>query len=82
VETPLSEIACALVAAGAGVSIVDPFTAHEYSTRGVVALRFEPALKFQIAALYPSHRPLSAVARDFIDGFAAHIVASTGPRSR
>ena len=73
VETPLSEIACALVASGVGLSIVDPFTAHEYATRGVVARAFEPRLQFQVAALYPAHRSLSPVAREFIDGFAAHL---------
>lgn len=73
VETPLSEIACALVASGVGLSICDPFTAGEYSTRGVVARPFEPALSFQIVALSPSHRALSPVAREFIAGFAACI---------
>lgn len=72
-ETPLSEIACAMVAAGVGVSVVDPFTANEYATRGVVARPFEPALEFQVAAVYPVHRSLSPVARDFISGFADHI---------
>lgn len=76
VETPLSEIACALVAAGVGLSICDPFTAAEYSTRGVAARPFEPAISFQIAALYPSHRALSPVAREFISGFADCIQAS------
>lgn len=51
VETPLSEIACAFVAAGVGLSNCDPFTANEYSTRGAVVRAFEPALSFQIAAL-------------------------------
>lgn len=73
VETPLSEIACALVASGLGLSICDPFTANEYSTRGVVCRPFEPALAFQVSALYPSHRALSPVAREFITGFAAYI---------
>jgi len=68
-ETPLSEIACAMVSSGLGVSIVDPFTAREYSTRGVVARPFEPALQFQVAALYPAHRSLSPLARDFIAEF-------------
>jgi DNA-binding transcriptional LysR family regulator len=34
IETPLSEIACALVATGVGISIVDPFTASEFTRRG------------------------------------------------
>ena len=73
VETPLSEIVCALVASGVGISVVDPFTAAEYATRGVVSRPFEPAIQFQVAALYPSHRTLSPVAREFIDGFASFI---------
>lgn len=74
-ETPLSEIACAMVASGIGVSVVDPFTAGEYATRGVVSRPFEPVLQFQVAALYPAHRSLSPVARDFISGFERHIRA-------
>ncbi len=73
VETPLSEIACALVASGLGLSICDPFTANEYATRGVVSRPFEPALAFEFAALWPSHRKLSPVAGEFIAGFATHI---------
>lgn len=73
VETPLSIIACALVASGAGVSVVDPFTASEYAGHGVVARPFEPALEFQVAALYPAGRALSPVAREFVDGFARHM---------
>jgi DNA-binding transcriptional LysR family regulator len=73
VETPLSEIVCGLVASGIGISVCDPFTAAEYATRGVVARPFEPALEFQVAALYPSHRSVSPIAREFIAGFAASI---------
>ena len=74
-ETPLSEIVCAMVASGLGVAIVDPFTAREYETRGVVARPFEPALDFQFAAVYPVHRSLSPVAREFIDAFFAYVKA-------
>ena len=75
VETPLSEIACALVASGVGVSVVDPFTAAEYATRGVVTLPFEPAIEFQIAALYPARRTLTPVSSAFIAEFALCIEA-------
>lgn len=75
VETPLSEIACALVASGLGLSICDPFTANEYSTRGVVARPFEPAIAFRFSALSPSHRALEGVTREFIAGFAASVEA-------
>lgn len=75
VETPLSEIACALVASGVGVSVCDPFSATEYVPRGVVTRPFEPALEFDFAAIYSAHRTLSVVAREFIDAFAAHVGA-------
>jgi DNA-binding transcriptional LysR family regulator len=73
VETPLSEIACALAAAGVGVAICDPFTAKEYAARGVVVRRFEPRIEFEFAALYSAQRGLSVVAREFVDMFAAHV---------
>jgi DNA-binding transcriptional LysR family regulator len=74
-ETPLSEIACALVASGVGVSIVDPFTASEYATHGVEAVAFEPAIEFQVVALQHSGRTPTAVAREFVEGFARHVEA-------
>jgi DNA-binding transcriptional LysR family regulator len=73
IETPLSEIACALAGSGAGVALCEPFTATEYSTRGIVARPFEPRVDFEFAALYPAHRSVSPVAREFIDGFRAHV---------
>lgn len=73
IETPLSEIACALAGSGAGVALCEPFTATEYSTRGIVARPFEPRVDFEFAALYPAHRSVSPVAREFIDGFRSHV---------
>lgn len=75
VETPLSEIACALVASGVGVAIVDPFTAAEYASHGVVAVAFEPKIEFQVAALQHTGRTPPPVAQEFIAGFAAHVEA-------
>jgi DNA-binding transcriptional LysR family regulator len=62
-----------MVSSGLGVAVVDPFSAREYATRGVVARPFEPAIQFQVAALYPAHRSLSPLARDFITQFAAQM---------
>ena len=73
VKTPLSEIACALVAAGVGCSVVDPFTAAEFISRDVVVKRFEPATEFQVAALYSRRRPPAPAATDFVDGFARYL---------
>jgi len=69
VETQLVEIACALVAAGAGVSIVDPLMAEEFKTRGVAVRPFLPQIAIEFAALYPAQRTLSGVAAEFIQVF-------------
>lgn len=75
VETPLSEIACSLAGSGAGVTLCEPFTANEYSTRGIVVRPFEPRTEFEFAALYAAQRTVSPVAREFIDAFKAHVAA-------
>jgi DNA-binding transcriptional LysR family regulator len=81
IETPLSEIACALAGSGVGVALCEPFTATEYATRGIVARPFEPRIDFEFAALYAAHRTVPPVAREFIDGFRAHITAFLRHRS-
>jgi DNA-binding transcriptional LysR family regulator len=65
-ETQFNGLMCELVQRGVGVSIVDPFTAAYYATRGVVAVPFRPVIKIRIGLLYPTHRPLSRVARAFL----------------
>jgi DNA-binding transcriptional LysR family regulator len=64
-ETHLSELACRLVESGAGVSIVDPFTAVEFAEDGLVMRPFQPRIQFQIHLLFPAFRPRSLL----LDGF-------------
>ncbi len=78
VETPLSMIACGLVAAGAGVTIVDPFTASEYSGRGIVVRPFRPALLYDVGVVWASGRFRSALARDFVDQVRAAVARQAG----
>lgn len=73
VETPLSMIACSLVASGAGVSIVDPFTADEYRGRGVVVRPFRPTILSEIAVVWATGRFRSALARDFVGSVHAAV---------
>ena len=56
-ETPLSMIACAMVAAGAGLSIVDPFTAAEYDRRGVEDPAFRPDIHLDVACIWSARAP-------------------------
>lgn len=73
IETTLSEIVCAAVAAGAGLSLVEPFSAHEHAVRGFVVRPFEPALDFEYAALWSPHRPVPQAAREFLAAFRAEV---------
>lgn len=73
IETPLSEILCGIVASGAAVGIADIFTAREYEGTGLVVRPFEPRVTFSIAAVWATHRGLSAVAREFLEAFEAHL---------
>lgn len=66
VETPFHSVACDLVRHNAGVAIVNPFTAADYTGRGIVAIPFRPKVEFRLAILYPTHRLLSRVAREFL----------------
>ncbi|MBP2301817.1 LysR substrate-binding domain-containing protein [Azospirillum picis] len=73
VETQLTMNACAMVAAGHGVSIVDPFTAREYVPHGLLVRPFEPFIGFDIAVLRSAQVPLSMIAEDFLAGFLEEV---------
>ncbi len=75
VETPLSMIACSLVAAGAGLSIVDPFTAAEYHGRGVVARRFRPSIHYDVGVVWGAGRLRSTLALGFVQKVKAAVEA-------
>lgn len=64
-ETEFFSTACELVAAGHGVGIVDPVISLPF-TKEVVLRPFLPAIRYDIALLYPTHEALSGVAQDFI----------------
>lgn len=66
VETQANAVICDLVRHGVGVGLVDPFTAADYAGRGIAAVPFRPRIEFQVGILYPTHRPLSRVARVFL----------------
>lgn len=65
-ETQVNAVLCEMVARGLGVGLVDPFTAVDYAGRGIVAVPFRPRIEFRLGILYPTHRPLSRVARSFL----------------
>jgi len=71
-ETNLSEVACRLVRAAAGVSIVDPFTAGQFGNE-IVVRPFVPAAKFEVFLLFPAFRPRSRLLESFLTRLRAAV---------
>ncbi|CAD5246905.1 MULTISPECIES: LysR substrate-binding domain-containing protein [Halomonadaceae] len=67
IETQLSSVACELVLAGAGVSLIDPITADSYLSRGLVSRSFTPEIPFNYSAVLPAFRPPSRLVLEFLD---------------
>lgn len=75
IECHLFAPACRLAAEGAGVAIVDPFTAHDFRDRGLVFRPYAPAIPYDIGLLYPALRPRSRLALEFAEALKAHVRA-------
>lgn len=69
VETHSAASVCAMVRAGAGVSIVNPLTALDYAASGVIVRRFSIDVPFTVSLIRPLHRPASAL----VDAFSKHL---------
>ncbi len=66
IETRHSESACAFVANGLGVTIVDPFTPAGFGD-AVVTRRLDPPVYLNLWTLWPRYRVRSKVTLEFID---------------
>ena len=71
-QTPQSMIACTMAAEGAGIAIVDPFSACEFIGRGVVLRRLTPSVIVGAAVVWSSASRLSPVGQEFHDLFVEH----------
>jgi len=65
IECHLFAPGCKLAAEGAGIAVVDPFTAHDFSGRGLVFRPFAPSIPYDIGLIYPALRPRSRIATEF-----------------
>jgi DNA-binding transcriptional LysR family regulator len=73
IEAQQSEAACAFVAEGAGVSIVEPFSAMGFDPSQLVARRFRPAVWFDMWFILPTSRPRSRLTEEFLTFFRRSI---------
>lgn len=69
-------LAAALTRCGAGMSIVDEFTAHASATAGLDFRPLDPPVRFQIECVFLEDRPPSHVAEAFIQEFKASLAAA------
>jgi DNA-binding transcriptional LysR family regulator len=84
VEAYMSESLCALVANGAGVSLVNPLSAAPLEKAGQLIIRpFVPAVIMPLRALRPKNRPRSMLCEAFIAHLLEtlrHVFAERGVR--
>lgn len=73
IETPLSQIACLLVADGAGVSIVDPYAATEYVGRGLAMKPLTIRIEAGFVCIRPMQRPTSPLTTTFMAEFSVYM---------
>lgn len=82
-ETPLSHIACLLVAEGGGVSLVDPYSAAEFLDKNIVIRPFAPFIDTGFVAVRAPHHAASALATTFMREFRRYVdewcLAALGP---
>lgn len=72
VEVRTQQALGAFVAAGHGVTLLDPWIAEEIGDRRIVVRPFEPAIAWDLGLIQPSSRPPSLLA----ESFAAFLIAA------
>ncbi|GGF77323.1 transcriptional regulator [Azorhizobium oxalatiphilum] len=76
-EALTSMAACALVAAGAGVTLCDPFTASSFGEGRLITRPFQPAIDFSFRVLRPERRVASRPVQALVDTINAHLGADS-----
>lgn len=67
IEAEYFSTICALVAAGQGISVVDPWSAKMFKHLGLVSRPLHPPIPYEIAVFFRAERPLAEPARLFFD---------------
>ncbi len=67
VETPSSSIACAMVVAGAGITLVSKLTAEPFAGPDIVVKPVKESLASRCAIIHPKSRAVAPLSRAFAD---------------
>lgn len=81
VETPSSSIACAMVVAGAGITLVSKWTAEPFAGPDIVVRPVKEQIASRYAIIYPGSQPPSTLARAFAQELRACMAPVSTPRS-
>ena len=79
IEAHQSEAACAFAAQGAGIAIVEPFSASGFHPDELVVRRFRPTILFDLWAMTPVHRQRSQLSLDFVEFFRRQLESFATP---
>lgn len=71
VETHSVVSVCAMVQAGVGLAVVNPFTAFAFAGRGLQLRRFSVPIPFHVNLARPEYRPVSPMTERFVAAFRA-----------
>lgn len=71
VEVRTQQALAAFVAAGHGVTLVDPWVAADFADRRIVLRPVEPAIGWDLGLVFPASRPPSLLAESFADFLVA-----------
>ena len=84
IEAEQSESACTFVACGAGVSIVDPFSAFDFDPAEICVRPFQPQVDFNLWLLTPADKKQLRLVADFLDVFHEEVreLVERGPQPR
>lgn len=71
-EAHLAGVVCGLVLDGCGVSIVNPFTACDFLSRGLVVKRFDVPIPTPFLIISPALHPWSSLTKSFVGAMEQH----------
>jgi DNA-binding transcriptional LysR family regulator len=80
IEAQQSEAACTFASEGAGIAIVEPFSASEFERERLAVRAFRPRILFDLWLMTPAQRPRSLLVEEFIAVFRRSVGSLASPR--
>lgn len=81
-EARTTDAICGMVAEGMGVTIAGPFLPRLHHGERLVVKPFRPAPVVELALMWSTHRPMSAVARQFVELIDSYFGPASAKRAR